>query len=162
VASDEFYRTFNVNMCYDCRNRDETFQLVTKSTAKEDYLLSDGNLMKLSFIERKNPRDPRFNKMKLFLLRDVQQVAVTKHGSLGAIEPERERRHEESLQRKEARILKKVRKSEMESRPIPAKIRRIGQYHDHHFPQGREAYDEDVGVWLQSCECGVTIAFDKF
>lgn len=149
-------------MCYDCRGRDDTYRLITKGTAKEDYLLSDGSLAHLTYIERKNPRDPRFNKMKLFLLRDVQEVAVAKHGSLDAIEPERERRLEESLRRKEARILKKVRKSEAEARPVPAKVRRIGQYHEHYFPPEREAYDEDAGVWLQSCECGFTIAFDKF
>lgn len=30
VAADEFYRNFRLDICYDCRGRDETLRLVTK------------------------------------------------------------------------------------------------------------------------------------
>jgi hypothetical protein len=100
--------------------------------------------------------------MKLYLMRDVRGAAIIKFGSLDAIEPERERRHEESLRRKEVRIMKKVRQSEAEARFDSAKVAKLEQYHDHAFPQDAEAFDQEAGVWLQSCRCGFTIAFEKF
>ena len=96
------------------------------------------------------------------MTRDITEAAIKKHGGLDNIEPERERRHEESLRRKEVRITKKLKRSEAESRPLPLSFSRMGTYHDHYFPAEMEAYDEDAGVWLQSCECGFTIAFEKF
>jgi len=30
VAADEFYKTFQVNVCYDCRGRSDSYKLITK------------------------------------------------------------------------------------------------------------------------------------
>jgi len=66
-----YYRWFNVKTCKSCRTSLLKYSLVTKTEAQDDYLLTDFDLKKISFIERPNPRNARFHDMKLYLLGEV-------------------------------------------------------------------------------------------
>lgn len=46
--------------------------LISKSNAKQQYLLSDGDLLPLKWMERKNPQRSSWTNMKLYLEREVQ------------------------------------------------------------------------------------------
>eukprot|EP00126_Sphaerothecum_destruens_P012584 Sdes_comp21563_c0_seq1m20174 len=47
---------FGVSICKECSDKDEKFSLITKTEAKRLYLLSDGQLKELKYIEKKNPK----------------------------------------------------------------------------------------------------------
>lgn len=55
----------------DCRESEEKYELITKTDAKNKYLLKDEDFdvrePPLKFILRKNPHNPRWGEMKLFL-----------------------------------------------------------------------------------------------
>lgn len=54
-----------------CRDAEDKHKLITRTEAKEEYLLKDCDLDKrepvLRFIVKKNPHNPRWGDMKLYL-----------------------------------------------------------------------------------------------
>lgn len=65
--------------CYFISSRDaeDKHKLITRTEAKEEYLLKDCDLDKrepvLRFIVKKNPHNPRWGDMKLYLKLQVQR-----------------------------------------------------------------------------------------
>lgn len=61
----------NVKVCDGCRDSEEKHSLITRTEAKNEYLLKDCDLDKrepvLKFILRKNPHNVRWGDMKLYL-----------------------------------------------------------------------------------------------
>jgi DNA-repair protein complementing XP-A cells len=80
------------------RNNEEEHALITRTDAKNTYLLKDCDLDKreppLKFLLRKNPHDSRWGDMKLYLQLQVEDRAVEVHGSMEELELERESRDE--------------------------------------------------------------------
>ena len=82
-----FCRTFDQPVCDECKNmeRDGPHELITKTDAKKQFLLSDlhfereGNPLK--FLLRKNPHNPKYGDMKLFLRMQIEKVALDVWGS---------------------------------------------------------------------------------
>jgi hypothetical protein len=58
---------FGVHVCHECKKGSKEYDLLNKSDAKEQYLLSDGVMAKLSFLEKDNPRHSTWTKMKLYM-----------------------------------------------------------------------------------------------
>ena len=60
------------------RDNDEKHKLITKTEAKNTYLLKDADFDRreppLKFIVRKNPHNPRWGDMKLYLLSQVRKL----------------------------------------------------------------------------------------
>lgn len=46
--------------------------LISKSNAKQQYLVSDNDLLSLKWLERNNPQRASWTSMKLYLEREVQ------------------------------------------------------------------------------------------
>lgn len=161
VRSDAFFKAFRLSVCYECRQQDNLFSLVTKSKALTDYLLPTTAMAEMQFLERPNPLSHTYQPMKLYLLRDVEQTAARVHGSLGNIEKERKRRHDQALERKEKSMVKRMRKT-MAAVAMNNQMAQEQVRHSHIFSPDREVYDEESKVWTQSCECGFTIPFEKF
>lgn len=61
---------------------------VLQSTAKQQYLLTDGDLKDLGYIERKNPRKNDWHPMRLYMESQVRDVAYTKYGGQAGLEQE--------------------------------------------------------------------------
>jgi len=65
------YSQFDAPVCDNCRDDKEKHRLITRTEAKDTYLLKDVDLDKrepvLKFITRKNPRNDRWGDMKLYL-----------------------------------------------------------------------------------------------
>mmetsp|Transcript_8164 Transcript_8164/g.17499 ORF Transcript_8164/g.17499 Transcript_8164/m.17499 type:complete len:175 (+) Transcript_8164:18-542(+) len=89
-----YYNTFGVFLCDACK-KDE--KLMSKSNAKQLYMLTDKDLSKLGTVTKTNPQHKNWTAMKLYLQSQVEEVAVRKHGSLEDIEEMRHNRLEAKI-----------------------------------------------------------------
>ena len=75
-----FREAYGINVCYDCQKLHKAdggkYQTMTKSKAKDEYLLTDAVLKSLGSLKLPNPHDARFGVMKLYLLTQVEQLAL--------------------------------------------------------------------------------------
>jgi hypothetical protein len=60
-----------------------------QSTAKQQYLLSDGDLSKLGSLRRNNPHRKDWQPMKLYMESQVVDLAISKYGGIHQIEAHR-------------------------------------------------------------------------
>lgn len=107
----ESYENFGVSICYSCKESNILYGIITKTQARNDYLLTDEELADstlLPSISRKNPHNPRWADMKLYLRRQVRDFAVNKHGSEESIKEALVNRNENRTDRKSKQFLKKL------------------------------------------------------
>lgn len=71
---------FDYSVCDKCYDRDDKHQLITRTEAKNEYLLKDCDFDKreppLKCIIRKNPHNVRWGEMKLYLHLQVEKRAL--------------------------------------------------------------------------------------
>ncbi|WPT12921.1 DNA repair protein RAD14 [Picochlorum sp. SENEW3] len=108
--SQDLFAAFGVHLCRECRKSEK---LVSKSTAKQQYLLTDGDLKDLGYIERKNPRKNDWHPMRLYMESQVRDVAYTKYGGQAGLEQEAREKVSKKL---EMRLKEKERKTYEEAR----------------------------------------------
>lgn len=107
----ELYDNFGVSVCFSCKESSEIYGIITKTQARNEYLLTDEELADstlLPSISRKNPHNPRWADMKLYLRRQVRDFAIKKHGSEDAIKEALANRTETRTDRKSKQFLKKL------------------------------------------------------
>ena len=95
--SQEWYKAFGVVLCNGCKAQEELIPkvLVAKtfsndfppyrssrpalpqSTAKQLYLLTDGDLKKLGSIQKENPHKKQWNPMRLYMQSQVHNLSCT-------------------------------------------------------------------------------------
>lgn len=59
-----------------------------QSSAKQQYLLTDGDLKSLGYIEKKNPRKKDWHPMRLYMESQVRDVSYKKYGGQAGLEQE--------------------------------------------------------------------------
>ncbi|XP_038965384.1 DNA repair protein complementing XP-A cells isoform X3 [Rattus norvegicus] len=103
---------FDLPTCDSCRDADDKHKLITKTEAKQEYLLKDCDLEKrepaLRFIVKKNPRHSQWGDMKLYLKLQVVKRALEVWGSQEALEDAKEVRQENREKMKQKKFDKKV------------------------------------------------------
>lgn len=107
----EIYENFGVIVCFKCKDTDDLYGIITKTQARNEYILTDEELADSSLlpsISRKNPHNPRWTDMKLYLRRQVRDFAIRKHGSEDAIKEALANRNESRTDRKSKQFLKKL------------------------------------------------------
>ena len=89
-------RNFGINVCANCREMySEKYKLITKTTTREEYLLTEEELCDtnvLPFITKPNPYKSSWSDMQLYLTGHVRNFAISKWGSMEALQQELERR----------------------------------------------------------------------
>ena len=106
---------FNTRICSRCKEANpEKYSLLTKSEAREDYLLTDPELRDtelLPRLEKPNPHKSTWQPMLLFLRYQVEEYAFSdkKWGSGEALDAEFERRMGEKKRRREVKFKSKLR-----------------------------------------------------
>lgn len=77
--SKEFYDAFKVLLCNECRRSEK---LISKTNAKSQFCITDGDIKKLGGLKRSNPHKKNWQPMVLLLQSQVEEIAIAKHGSL--------------------------------------------------------------------------------
>lgn len=84
-------------MCFSKTNP-EKYKTISRTRAKSEYLLKDEDLdlrrPTLRYVSKKNPHNPRYGDMKLYLELQVKERALELHGSIQEMENTRELRQE--------------------------------------------------------------------
>uniref|UniRef100_H2Z4Z7 XPA C-terminal domain-containing protein n=1 Tax=Ciona savignyi TaxID=51511 RepID=H2Z4Z7_CIOSA len=153
--------TYNHPACDKCRDVEDKHSVITKSEAKDSYLLSEVDLTKrepiLKCVVRKNPRHNKWGDMKLFLKLQVEQRALEVWGSEEAIEKEhelRQQKREEAKRKKFDKNMKQLRK-EVRSSLYSVKV----HGHQHSFGDEKQINEDE---WTKTCSsCGHQITFEK-
>merc|ERR1711964_570892 len=80
----EFYETFNIRTCNECRFKH--IRLITKTTCKKDFLLTEEELNHYKYILKPNPNKMTWVDMHLYIFKEIEEFALKKHGSYAKIE----------------------------------------------------------------------------
>uniref|UniRef100_A0A672S149 DNA repair protein complementing XP-A cells homolog n=1 Tax=Sinocyclocheilus grahami TaxID=75366 RepID=A0A672S149_SINGR len=104
--------SFDLSVCDKCRDNDVKHKLISRTEAKQNFLLKDCDLDQreppLRFILRKNPHNPCWGDMKLYLKTQVVKRSLAVWGSEEALEEAKESREENREVQKQKRFNKKV------------------------------------------------------
>jgi DNA-repair protein complementing XP-A cells len=160
-------------VCNRCKEKfPEKYSLLTKTEAKDDYLLTDPELKDeelLPHLNKPNPHKSHWHDMMLFLRYQVEEYAfMTKWGSAEALDAEFLKREADKKKRKEDKFRSKL--QELKKRTRTEAYRRnnkasgkgaafgdaIGNgRHEHEW--GRTVENAD-GVSVRTCvECGMEV-----
>ncbi|KAF4519165.1 hypothetical protein B566_EDAN008228 [Ephemera danica] len=152
---------FDHPVCDKCRDNDGLHSLITKTDARNEYLLKDCDLEKreppLRFLVRKNPHDARWGDMKLYLQLQVERRALEVWGSEEQLEEERELREHKREKSKEKKYNKKMKELRMAVRS--SLYNRTTSLHEHEF--GPEKHVEEDTYTRQCNSCGYQETFEK-
>ncbi|XP_050403786.1 DNA repair protein complementing XP-A cells homolog [Patella vulgata] len=157
------YTHFTIAACDSCREKNkDTYNLTTKTDAKNRYLLKDEDFDKreppLKFIVKKNPNNNRWGDMKLFLESQVYYRAIEVWGSEEAIEEERETRSEKKDKAKQKKFDKRVK--ELRNAVRSSLWRKGTTVHEHEY--GEESYDEEEDMYSKKCKtCEHLMTYEK-
>jgi len=170
---------FDIGVCNACKDKlPDKYSLLTKTEAREDYLLTDPELKDedlLPHLERPNPHKTNWNNMQLFLRLQVEQYAFSdrKWGSPEALDVEYEKRQTVTKARKEKKFNKKLEELKKRTRveaykrarlggaegadaQFGMKLKGIGDKHVHEW--GRSVLDRETGMTKKRCEeCGMEV-----
>eukprot|EP00967_Tisochrysis_lutea_P150492 scaffold291293_cov35-Tisochrysis_lutea.AAC.1 len=188
----KFFEAFGLHVCFECQRANRgaggKYQVLTKSKAKDEYLLTDRQLDDsrggLGSIRLPNPNDSRYGDMRLYLRTQVEELAIATWGSSEELLIEKERRSEERLRRAEAkRKLKlgtpeeqilarcgghgskalKLRKGRGDLRAGGSSAPLVVQSapkHTHVFLPDEE-YCEETDMWTKRCACGFSTEYER-
>ncbi|XP_013403478.1 DNA repair protein complementing XP-A cells homolog isoform X2 [Lingula anatina] len=156
------YSHFEEFVCDKCRDNEEKHSLITKTDAKNKYLLKDADFDRrepsLRFIVKKNPHNNRWGEMKLYLESQVYKRAMEVWGSEEKIEEAQERRAENREKQQQKKFDKKVQALRKAVRSS-LWTKELGN-HEHEF--GEEVYDEDNDTYNKTCKsCGHIMSYEK-
>lgn len=165
---------FACSVCNGCKEKlPEKYSLLTKTEAREDYLLTDPELKDeelLPHLERPNPHKTTWNNMMLYLRYQVEEYAFThKWGSADALDAEFAKRETDKKRRKEDKFKSKLHELKKKTRVEAYRRSRqagagggtfgddIGGGGKHAHVWGRPVEDGE-GVGLKTCvECGMEV-----
>lgn len=146
-----------------CRDNDGKHSLITRTEAKQEYLLKDCDIDKrdppLKFILRKNPHNIRWGEMKLYLQIQIEERALHVWGSEEALLEEREKRDVKRSETKIKKFNKKVKRLRMEVR---SSLYDKTQKASHTHVYGEDTYNSDDDDYTHTCiECGFEETYEK-
>jgi DNA-repair protein complementing XP-A cells len=166
---------FGIAICNTCKDtRPDKYSLLTKTEAKEDYLLTDPELRDpelLPHLERPNPHKATWNNMMLFLRFQVEEYAFSekKWGSAEKLDEAFANRESERKRRKEQKFKSKLedlkKKTRVEAWRRARKNKGGGEFGDdverggkHEHVWGQTIEDEESGMGTKTCvECGMEV-----
>ncbi|ELA48452.1 DNA repair protein [Vavraia culicis subsp. floridensis] len=139
----EVQQTFGVSVCNDCKY--DKLHLINKTAVLREYLLTSDDLKNSRYLTRPNPKKGTWSDMQLFLLEEIEELAIKKWGSIENAETEKERRKELLLDKKKKKIRERVK--ELRKRTLIEDRMKI-RTHKHTFI---------LANGICKCECGMII-----
>ncbi|XP_066844498.1 DNA repair protein complementing XP-A cells isoform X2 [Anser cygnoides] len=143
------------------RDAEDKHKLITRTEAKEEYLLKDCDLDKrepvLRFIVKKNPHNPRWGDMKLYLKVQVIKRSLEVWGSEESLQEAKELRRDSREKMKQKKFDKKVK--ELRRAVRSSLWKRAASIHEHEYGP-EENIDEDT--YKKTCTvCGHELTYEK-
>ncbi|CBY01089.1 hypothetical protein IAQ61_011978 [Plenodomus lingam] len=167
---------FHIGVCNTCKEKfPDKYSLLTKTEARDDYLLTDPELKDedlLPHLERPNPHKQFFHPMQLFLRLQVEAYAFSpkKWGSAAALDEEYEKRQNVTKERKQKKFKNKLEQLKKRTRAEAYKRAGLtggeaqfgqvikGRYDRHEHEWGRSVLDPETGLTRKRCEeCGMEV-----
>eukprot|EP01026_Neomeris_dumetosa_P040244 TRINITY_DN33218_c0_g1_i1.p3 TRINITY_DN33218_c0_g1~~TRINITY_DN33218_c0_g1_i1.p3 ORF type:complete len:176 (+),score=12.44 TRINITY_DN33218_c0_g1_i1:32-559(+) len=110
----QWWNSYGVQICTKCKQQE---QLISKTQAKQKYLLSDTELGQLGVISRDNPRHKEWTQMKLHLESQVRNLSYEKYGGQIGLEVHRRNQSQAKMKRiKQQQAMKRKRECEENAR----------------------------------------------
>ena len=164
IADSYLFRNFDYEVCDKCKEteKDGKHELITKTDAKNEFLMKDAEFDRkpaLKFILRKNPHNPRWGEMKLFLRSQVEQRALDIWGDEESLQEAHETREGRREQAKVKKFNKKLKALRMQVRG--SLYKKDISVHQHEY--GEEVcVDEDEDQYSKTCiTCGHVSTYEK-
>ncbi|UJR08305.1 hypothetical protein I4U23_012576 [Adineta vaga] len=171
------YKNFNEPICDTCREKysvndeqddieDEKtirYSLITRTSAKDKYLLTDYDLDKreplLKCVEKKNPHNHRWGTMRLYLRCQIQRLSDQIHE--GKTEEKVLEREEKKSEKKRKKYEKQVEQLRLDVRSS-LQTKRIKTLHEHIYDEKTTKYDEKKDLYIKTCiECGYQYEYEE-
>ncbi|XP_015783093.1 DNA repair protein complementing XP-A cells homolog [Tetranychus urticae] len=160
---ESFLKTnFDYNVCNACRDPKDKHSLITRTEAKNEYLLKDCDLDKreppLRFIAKKNPNPLARGDMRLYLHIQVEERALEVWESEEALIAEKEKRSGKRKDRQKKDYDKKMKTLRMEVRSSLYKRKPSAHIHEY----GEEKYIESEDMYEKTCKtCDHVVSYEK-
>ncbi|XP_010993832.3 DNA repair protein complementing XP-A cells [Camelus dromedarius] len=152
---------FDLATCDNCRDADDKHKLITKTEAKQEYLLKDCDLEKrepaLKCIVKKNPHHSQWGDMKLYLKLQIVKRSLEVWGSQEALEEAKEVRQKNREKMKQKKFDKKVK--ELRRAVRSSLWKRETAAHQHEY--GPEENLEDDTYRKTCMVCGHELTYEK-
>ncbi|CAD5212042.1 unnamed protein product [Bursaphelenchus xylophilus] len=139
------------DLCKDMKNK---HLVISRTEAKKRYALKDEDLDHrkpvLRYQAKKNPHNPRYGDMKLYLLSQVEERAKQVHGSLEQVQLTKDERREKREAQANKRFENRIKAMRREMRPDV--VLSNNEIHEHEY--GPEESDGTGNFWMicKTCE----------
>ena len=155
---------YDVPVCSRCKESNEKHKLITRTDAKQHFLLKDCDLDSreppLKFIMKKNPHNSRWGSMKLYYKPHVVARALEVWGSEEAIEDEKVNRDDKKEKMKQKKFDKHIK--DLRRAVRTSTWRKESAKHEHEYDSENETYDSDEDTYSKKCKtCGHVITYEK-
>ncbi|XP_035037442.1 DNA repair protein complementing XP-A cells isoform X2 [Hippoglossus stenolepis] len=153
--------SFDLSVCDKCRDNEEKHKLISRTEAKQQYLLKDCDMdmrePPLRFILKKNPHNPTWGDMKLYL--KVEKRSMEVWSSEEALEEAKETREENREVQKQKRFNKKVK--ELRRAVRSSMWTKDTSVHQHQYGP-EEVVDPEEDLYKKTCTtCGHELSYEK-
>ncbi|CAI5440050.1 unnamed protein product [Caenorhabditis angaria] len=158
------WQRYSCAICDSCRNEKGEHKLLARTEAKNLYLLKDCDLDLrkpiLRFWAKKNPHNPRYGDMKLYLKLQVEARAIEVHGSLEQIELKKELKEQAKEVRSEKQFEKKLKTLRQQIKGASSHTTKIASGPHRHVFGNEKHIGNDL--WKRTCEtCDYEEEFEK-
>lgn len=159
-----YNQIFNISVCAACKEKfPDRYSLITKTEAKEDYLLTDPELRDEELLphwSKPNPRKSTWNNMMLYVRFMVEEYAFKKWGGPEALDAEWEKREKYKKEKKDKQFKEKLK--DLRRRTITSTWeKRRDKAHTHEY--GDPVQNPSDGTTKQTCTiCGLEIETEVF
>ncbi|KAI9311835.1 XPA protein C-terminus-domain-containing protein, partial [Dichotomocladium elegans] len=159
-----FFQVFHLAVCPNCKEKfPERYSLITKTEAKEDYLLTDPELRDPELLphwSKPNPRKATWNNMMLYVREMVEEYAFKKWGGEEGLDAEYERREIQKKEKKEKKFKEKL--ADLRRRTMTSTWERKRQKGPHKHVFGTPEEDPATGSTTETCiECGLVVESEE-
>ena len=163
-ASSYLLKSFSIGVCDNCREIDKKYKLITATEVRQMYLLTDKHFVdestgKLKFIEKRNPRNTIWSRMKLFLEFQVREKAYAVWGGEEGMEKEAKRRREQSHKLKRKKYEKEMKELRASIKVASSSFRHVS--HEHSYGV-EELVNAETEEYRKTCSsCGFVLTYEK-
>lgn len=161
-AESYLWCNFDLSVCDACRDPNGRHSFITKTEAKQRFLLKDCDFEErcgppLKFLLKKNPHS--YGDMKLYLQCQVETRALQIWGGSEGLEEGHRKRTELQEKRREKKYVKSIKELRRAVNIAGLQSPRI---HEHVYPEGQDEFDSITDLWTKTCSvCGHQVAFEK-